>query len=96
VSLHGVGQVGLTLALFVVVYLVVFGAGTVFLLRLIGAGPHEGEGDEPVPGGPGQHRQQMRPMSAAPAAEATSPLPAPRPARSGLAPGDLNVVARRS
>jgi len=71
VSAHGAGQVGLTLALFVIVYLVVFGAGTVFMLRLIGAGPHEGEGDEPMPGGPGELHQQMRPMSAAPDARAT-------------------------
>ncbi len=95
VSPHSAGQVGLTLALFVVVYLVVFGAGTVFLLRLIGAGPHEGEGDEPVPGGPGQHRQQMRPMSAAPLAEANAPAQFPRPAQPELAREGLNMTARR-
>ena len=65
VSPHGVGQVGLTLALFVLVYFVVFGAGTVYLLRLIADGPHVDEGAEPSPGGPGQRRQQMRPFSAA-------------------------------
>ena len=62
---HSAAQVGLTLALFVVVYLAVFGAGTLYMLRLIGKGPVTGEGARPVPGGPGQSRHQMRPMSAA-------------------------------
>jgi cytochrome d ubiquinol oxidase subunit I len=66
VSPHPVGQVALTLALFVAVYLVVFGAGTVYLLRIIGKGPHTGEAEEPVTGGPGEMRQPMRPLSAAP------------------------------
>ena len=66
VSAHGAGQVGFTLALFVVVYLVVFGAGTVYMLRLIAEGPRTDEGTEPPLGGPGQRHQQMRPMSAAP------------------------------
>ena len=65
VSAHDASQVGFTLALFVVVYLVVFGAGTVYMLRLMGGGPRPGEGAEAMPGGPGTQRQQMRPMSAA-------------------------------
>jgi cytochrome d ubiquinol oxidase subunit I len=79
VSAHGAGQVGFTLALFVLVYLVVFGAGTVFLLRIIAVGPRVDEGDEPVPGGPGQQRQQMRPLSAAPHAEPRTSGSTPRP-----------------
>jgi cytochrome d ubiquinol oxidase subunit I len=86
VSPHSAGEVGLTLALFVLVYFVVFGAGTVFLLRLIGYGPHEGEGDEPLPGGPGLTRQQMRPMSAAPGT--------PEPAGQGLS--TAGAAARRA
>jgi cytochrome d ubiquinol oxidase subunit I len=58
-------QVGLTLALFVVVYLLVFGAGTVYLLSLIAKGPVVDEGRLPVTGGPGQPRHAARPLSAA-------------------------------
>jgi cytochrome d ubiquinol oxidase subunit I len=65
VSAHSTGQVGLTLALFVVVYFVVFGAGTVYALRLMRRGPALHEGEVPVLGGPGQPRQAMRPLSAA-------------------------------
>jgi len=79
VSAHGAGQVGFTLALFVLVYLVVFGAGTVFLLRIIAVGPRVDGGDEPLPGGPGQQRQQMRPLSAAPDAATRAPGGTARP-----------------
>lgn len=58
-------EVGFTLALFVLVYLVVFGAGTVYGLRIIANGPSTGEADAPVTGGPGQPRQPGRPLSAA-------------------------------
>ncbi|KON80193.1 cytochrome ubiquinol oxidase subunit I [Azoarcus sp. PA01] len=68
VSSHGAGQLTTTLALFVVVYFVVFGAGTVYLLRLIAHGPVTDEGTAPVPGGPGQPRTPARPLSAAPEA----------------------------
>jgi cytochrome bd ubiquinol oxidase subunit I len=87
VSAHGAGQVGFTLALFVVVYLVIFGAGTVFILRLIREGPHVGEGDEPLPGGPGRHRQQMRPISAAPSSAAS---------RQGSGQASAGLAARRA
>jgi cytochrome d ubiquinol oxidase subunit I len=66
VSPVGADQVGLSLALFVVVYFLVFGAGTVYMLRLIGKGPVVGEGHEPVDGGPGESRTAARPLSAAP------------------------------
>jgi cytochrome d ubiquinol oxidase subunit I len=65
VSAHDASQVGLTLAIFVVVYFIVFGAGTVYMLRLMAGGPRPGEGEEAIPG---TQRQQMRPMSAAPGA----------------------------
>lgn len=61
---HGVGAVGFTLALFVVVYLAVFGAGTAYGLRIIGKGPEAGEPGV-AEGGPGQDRHPMRPLSAA-------------------------------
>ena len=66
VSPHAIGQVALTLALFVVVYLFVFGAGTIYLLRIIGKGPETGEAERPLHGGPGEMRQPMRPLSGAP------------------------------
>ncbi|RCW73979.1 cytochrome ubiquinol oxidase subunit I [Pseudorhodoferax soli] len=62
---HSATQVGFTLALFVVVYCVVFGAGTAYGLRLITKGPASDEGDLPVQGGPGEPRHPMRPLSAA-------------------------------
>jgi cytochrome d ubiquinol oxidase subunit I len=65
VSRHPASQVGFTLALFVAVYLVVFGAGTVYLLRIIGKGPKVEESQHPPEGGPGQMRQPMRPLSGA-------------------------------
>jgi cytochrome d ubiquinol oxidase subunit I len=67
VSAHGATQLGITLALFVVVYFAVFGAGTAYLLRLIGKGPVADEA-RPVEGGPGQSRSPARPLSAAGAA----------------------------
>jgi cytochrome bd ubiquinol oxidase subunit I len=58
-------QLGISLALFVVVYFVVFGAGTGYLLKLIAKGPQVDEGLTPVSGGPGQQRSPARPLSAA-------------------------------
>jgi len=64
VSPLAAAQVGFTLALFVVVYTFVFGAGTLYLLRIIGKGP---EVQETSPaGGAGRMRQPMRPLSGAP------------------------------
>lgn len=66
VTPHPPAQVALSLAIFVVVYLVVFGAGTVYLLRILGKGPVTDESARPVAGGAGQMRQPMRPLSGAP------------------------------
>lgn len=74
VSPHALATVGVTLAIFVVVYVLVFGAGTTYLLRIIGKGPETGEGSHPVQGGPGEMRQPMRPLSGAP--EMLDPVPA--------------------
>jgi cytochrome d ubiquinol oxidase subunit I len=65
VSAHSVAQLGVSLALFVVVYFAVFGAGTAYMLRLIGKGPVVDEALHPVEGGPGQSRSPARPLSAA-------------------------------
>src|SRR5699024_5261090 len=64
VSDHSATQLGITLGLFIVVYMAVFGAGAGYVLRLIRVGP-ERLGDESDQGGPGQARQPMRPLSAA-------------------------------
>jgi cytochrome bd ubiquinol oxidase subunit I len=65
VSRHSAAQLGTTLALLVLVYVAVFGAGTAYILALIGKGPREDEASELASGGPGQARQPMRPISAA-------------------------------
>ena len=65
VSAHGAGQLGITLALFVVVYFAVFGTGAAYQLRMIRKGPVISEGEYPEAGGPGLSRTPMRPLSAA-------------------------------
>ena len=64
VTNHGTVPLSFTLILFVLIYFAVFGAGIVYLLRLIRVGPKLGESDEEETGGPGQPRQPMRPLSA--------------------------------
>ena len=63
VSRHDVGTLALSLALFILVYLFVFGVGTAYVLRLLVKGPVPHEGDQPGVGGPGEDRQAMRPLS---------------------------------
>jgi cytochrome d ubiquinol oxidase subunit I len=65
VSPHGAGALALTLALFVVAYIFVFGTGTVYLLRMMRKGPQRFELQRPPEGGPGEQRTPMRPLSAA-------------------------------
>ena len=64
VSPHGAATLAVSLGLFLVVYLFVFGAGITYMLRLVGKGPVAEEGTETTPGGPGQQRHAMRPLSA--------------------------------
>lgn len=64
VSAHGAVQLGTTLILFVLIYSIVFGAGFIYLLRLIGIGPKMDSAKHSQSGGPGQERQPMRPLSA--------------------------------
>ena len=65
VSPHALAAVSVTLLAFVVVYFLVFGAGTAYVLRIVRVGPVQGEGNRPMEGGPGEERQPGRPMSAA-------------------------------
>jgi cytochrome d ubiquinol oxidase subunit I len=65
VSHHALAAVSVTLLAFVIVYFLVFGAGTAYVLRIVRIGPVEGEGNLPMDGGPGEERQPGRPMSAA-------------------------------
>lgn len=65
VSAHAPETLALTLGLFVVVYLFVFGVGAAYVLRLVRAGPTHFEAVHPPEGGPGQERTPARPMSAA-------------------------------
>ncbi|HEY4317019.1 MAG TPA: cytochrome ubiquinol oxidase subunit I [Herbaspirillum sp.] len=65
VSAHTAGPLAFTLGLFVIVYLFVFGVGVAYILRLVRKGPVPYEAQHAAPGGPGQERQQMRPISAA-------------------------------
>ncbi|WP_144634973.1 cytochrome ubiquinol oxidase subunit I [Bordetella genomosp. 13] len=62
---HATGDLALTLAVFVASYLLVFGAGVSYVLRLIRMGPTPAPGHAPLSGGPGEPRQPMRPLSAA-------------------------------
>lgn len=63
VSKHELSSLAVSLGLFIVVYLFVFGLGFAYVLRLVRKGPTPHEGDLPIEGGPGQEKQQMRPMS---------------------------------
>jgi len=66
VSAHGAAEVGLSLALFILVYVTVFGAGVAYMLRLMAHGPGLPGGPmdaTQVKGGPGQPRQPLRPLS---------------------------------
>ncbi|MEX6501609.1 cytochrome ubiquinol oxidase subunit I [Pseudomonas zhanjiangensis] len=62
---HGLAQMSLTLALFVLVYFSLFGVGFGYMMRLVRKGPVTGEGEDVVAGGPGQQHTPSRPLSAA-------------------------------
>ncbi|TAL77830.1 MAG: cytochrome ubiquinol oxidase subunit I [Burkholderiaceae bacterium] len=65
VTPHGPIEVAITLALFVVVYFLLFSAGIVYMLGLIREGPVPGEGANVHEGGPGEAHTPSRPFSAA-------------------------------
>ncbi|WDS34847.1 cytochrome ubiquinol oxidase subunit I [Pseudoxanthomonas sp.] len=62
-SHHSTVHLASTLILFVVVYFIVFGAGTMYMLRLLRKGPHSDEGGVVDVGGPGERRTPARPLS---------------------------------
>lgn len=62
---HSFAQMSLTLALFVVVYFALFGAGLGYMMRLVRKGPVTDEGKQATEGGPGRRRTPSRPFSAA-------------------------------
>jgi cytochrome d ubiquinol oxidase subunit I len=63
VSPHGAAPLALTLALFVVSYLFVFGVGIAYVLRLVRKGPQAFDLTRAEQGGPGQGRTPARPLS---------------------------------
>ncbi len=66
VSPVSAAQLTIGLTVFVVVYLLVFGTGTGYLLKIIGKGPQTGVQPHHAPeGGPGESRSASRPLSAA-------------------------------
>ncbi|WUR15163.1 cytochrome ubiquinol oxidase subunit I [[Empedobacter] haloabium] len=79
VSPHGAGTLALTLALFVVSYLFVFGVGIAYVLRLVRKGPQAADLQQAPQGGPGAGRTPARPLSAAQeGADEGLPLPPDR------------------
>ncbi len=63
VSNHSVLALSTTLTLFIVVYFAVFGTGISYMLKLVAAGPDEGDAS---PLNVGQSQRPARPLSAAP------------------------------
>ncbi|MNV82729.1 hypothetical protein D3C71_1764800 [compost metagenome] len=63
VSNHDISHLAISLTLLVVVYLLVFGTGTLMGLKMLATAPHAGE--PPAEGGPGELNQPMRPLSGA-------------------------------
>ena len=59
----GAAPVALSLVLFVVAYLFVFGVGIAYVLRLVRKGPQTFDASRPPEGGPGRARTPMRPLS---------------------------------
>jgi cytochrome d ubiquinol oxidase subunit I len=62
VSQHDLGTLAVSLGLFVVVYLFVFGAGVAYVLRLVRKGPVPHEGDLTNQSEPGEGQQPMQPI----------------------------------
>ncbi len=81
VSNHSAAQLGLTLTLFVVIYLAVFGVGFLYVLRLLAKGPVLTEGREQGVGGIGHPRTPARPLSAS---------------DEGLQPGEKDQLGERN
>ncbi|MGE3773253.1 MAG: cytochrome ubiquinol oxidase subunit I [Gammaproteobacteria bacterium] len=65
VSDHSALTMSVTLVAFIVIYFIVFGIGTTYMLKLVGEGPHADEG-EPAGGSGDPAPRPARPLSAAP------------------------------
>jgi cytochrome bd ubiquinol oxidase subunit I len=65
VSSHPPAEVSVTLLLFVVLYILLFGTGIRYILRLVRRGPQESDSELEPPGG-GRSPRPARPLSAAP------------------------------
>lgn len=65
VSDHSVLTMSVTLVVFIVAYLIVFGIGTSYMLKLVGKGPDRGEGD-PIRDTGSPSARPARPLSATP------------------------------
>lgn len=63
VSNHDISHLAISLALLIVVYLLIFGTGTLMGVKMLATAPHAGE--LPAEGGPGEANQPMRPLSGA-------------------------------
>ncbi|UQR62397.1 cytochrome ubiquinol oxidase subunit I [Bradyrhizobium sp. C-145] len=66
VSDHAALVLSTTLIIFIVMYVVVFGTGVSYMLRLVGRGPKEREPDDTTDADLLQKRRPARPLSAAP------------------------------
>ncbi|MBT2772209.1 cytochrome ubiquinol oxidase subunit I [Halomonas sp. ISL-60] len=62
-SAHSAVHLSISLSVFVVVYLAVFGTGVIYMMRLVNKGPSDPS--SPALGGPGHQRTPARPLSAA-------------------------------
>ncbi|MCL7928613.1 cytochrome ubiquinol oxidase subunit I [Halomonas llamarensis] len=62
-SAHSTVHLSISLSVFVVVYLAVFGTGVIYMMRLVNKGPSDPS--SPALGGPGHQRTPARPLSAA-------------------------------
>lgn len=58
-------EMSISLALFVLVYFVLFGTGIAYMLKLVHKGPQPHAGEHAVDGGAGQAKTPARPLSAA-------------------------------
>ncbi|QJE01629.1 cytochrome ubiquinol oxidase subunit I [Massilia forsythiae] len=65
VSKHGAAPLALTLGLFVVAYVFVFGVGIAYVLRLVRKGPQAFDLKRAAQGGPGRKKTPARPLSVA-------------------------------
>ena len=86
---HGLGELTLTLALFVAVYLLVFGAGVSYMLRLIRMGPTPAPATPHCPADPANRASRRAPCPPPPPAPACRRKPRIREPEMGI---DLALI----